>query len=87
MINSMEVGNIFKVILNNSFGGNDKNKKVFNGNTSSESSNPIRDMKNDERDKDKKHKSLKSSSEEEEEEDNINMGGLGYFMPYKKITN
>jgi hypothetical protein len=66
-----------KKILNNSFGTNTKTK--ING----ESQNLIKENKNDDKDKDKKHKSLKSSSEEEEEEDNINMAGLGYFMPYK----
>jgi hypothetical protein len=75
-------------ILSNSFGSKEKIKNKFNDTNSSESSNIIENKaKNDDKEK-SKHKPMKSSSEEEEEdEDNINMAGLGYFMPYKKNVN
>ena len=78
-----------KKILNNSFGANEKLKFKFNDGNSSGSISIVekKDNKNDDKDKKIMRKSIKSSSEEEEEEDNINMAGLGYFMPYRKNIN
>ena len=67
-----------KKLLNNSFGAKEAIKMKFNDTNSSESSNIIENKEKS------KHKKKSSSEEEEEEEDNINMAGLGYFMPYKK---
>jgi len=66
---------IIKKILNDGFGNENRNdgdkiKKV--NDTSSQSSN-----------KDKSNKHSKKSSSEEEEEEDINMAGLGYFVPFK----
>ena len=66
---------IFKKILSDGFENENKNdnekiKKI--NDTSSQSSN-----------KDKSNKHSKKSSSEEEEEEDINMAGLGYFVPFK----